>query len=126
MPFHICISPILIIPQVLSERAIGWNDISEYLQKNESRNISDFLQIDFSHLQHFGYISGTKSSTLFFLFTRKYIWIFTKIRPSEKERILIFDYIATFCGTPTTPSKKASKSSASISSFSRRAVAIFS
>ena len=67
----ICSSEKNIIFLKLPQRAIGLSDISEFLQKNESRNISDFLQIDFSHLQHFGYISGTKSSTLFFLFTRR-------------------------------------------------------
>ena len=51
------------------DQATSSSDIFEYLQKNESRNIKDFYLQDYMLSPHFGSISGTKSSTLFFLFT---------------------------------------------------------
>lgn len=70
MLFHICSSKTNRVIQILSKQAIRLSDISEYLLKNDTTNISDFLETGFSLLQHFGYISGTKSSLHFFLFTQ--------------------------------------------------------
>ena len=71
MRFHICFNRIERVILTLNDQATSWSDISEYLQKNESRNIKDFHPQDYMPSPHFGSLSGTKSSTLFFLFTQK-------------------------------------------------------
>jgi transposase-like protein len=71
---QICISLIFMLTPRLSVLRINLRDTSEYLQMRVSMNISDFHLEDSTLLWLFGSISGTKSSTLFFLFTRKSWW----------------------------------------------------
>ena len=87
MHYHICFNRIERVILILNDQATSWSDISEYLQKNESRNIKDFHIQDYMLSLHFGSLSGTKSSTLFFLFTRNNDWIADNIHDDSILRL---------------------------------------
>lgn len=70
MPYPTCFNPTEPISQILKDPVTNLNDISECLLKNKSKNVKDFHLQDCMHSSHFGSISETRNSILFFLFTQ--------------------------------------------------------